>query len=169
MSLEYLNFEEMCELMFYGPMMDCHNDENVKFSYMSLWGGSKAIKLFNNSSLSMHKTSANFLRILKNYSCKDTITSVKSYEEHFTSDEINEKCDLFYSEDNEHYNELSCNRGTFDDKIVYYLGKTDQDDESHKVCNEDIMAKSDFADLRANNSPDIDNTFFPTQYSNTVQ
>ena len=124
-----------------------------------LWGGSKAIKLFNNNSLSMHKTSANLLRVLKDYCCKDT--SVKSSEEHYTSDEINEKqqtdSDLFCSEDNELFIELSCNRGTFDDEILYFLGKADQDNESHKVCNEDIIAKSDFDDLRANNSPDIDN------------
>ena len=74
---------------------------------------------------------------VSDYCCKDT--SVKSSEEHFTSDEINEKCDLLCSEDNEHYNELSCIKGTFDDEIVYYLDKADQD-------------KSDFDDLSANNS-----------------
>ena len=99
MSLEYLNFEDMCELMFYGPMMDCLNNEEAKFAHMSLWGGSKAIELFSNSSLSMHKTSANLLHVLKDYCCKDT--SVESCEEHFTSHEINEKqqndSDLFCS------------------------------------------------------------------------
>ena len=136
-------------------MMDCLNNEEAKFAHMSLWGGSKAIELFNNNSLSMHKTSANLLRVLKDYCCKDT--SVKSSEEHFTSDEINKKYDLFCSEDNEHYNELSCTKGTFDDEIDYYLGKADQDNESHEVCNEYVIAKSYFDDLRANNSPDIDN------------
>ena len=120
MSLEYLNFEDMCELMFYGPMMDCLNNEEAKFAHMSLWGGSKAIELFSNSSLSMHKTSANLLHVLKDYCCKDT--SVESCEEYFTSHEINEKqqndSDLFCSEDNEYFNELSCNKGTFDDEIV---------------------------------------------------
>ena len=43
--------------------------------------------------------------------------------------------------DNEHYNELFCIKGTFDDEIVYYLDKADQD-------------KSDFDDLSANNSLD---------------
>ena len=159
MSLEYLNFEDMCEMMFYGPMMDCLNKEEAKFAHMSLWGGSKATELFNNNSLNMHKTSANLLRVLKDYCCKNT--SVKSCEEHFTSDEINEKqqtdSDLFYSENNELFNELSCTKGTFDDKIDYYLGRADQDNESHKVCNENVIAKSYFDDLRANNSTDIDN------------
>ena len=140
-------------------MMDCLNNEEAKFAHMSLRGGSKAIELFNNNSLNMHKTSENLLHVLKDYCCKDT--SVKSSEKHFTSDEINEKqqtdSDLFCSEGNEHFIELSCNRGTFDDEILYFLGKADQDNESHKVCNEDIIAKSDFDDLRANNSPDIDN------------
>ena len=86
MSLEYLSFEDMCQLMFYGPMMDCLNNKDAKFPPMSLWGGSKAIELFNNNSLSMHKTSANLLRVLKDYCCKDT--SVKSCKEHFTSDVI---------------------------------------------------------------------------------
>ena len=58
--------------MFYGPMMGCPNNEEAKFAHMSLWGGSKAIKLFNNNSLSMHKTSANLLCVLKDYCCKDT-------------------------------------------------------------------------------------------------
>ena len=111
---------------------------------------------FNNSSLSMHKTRANLLCVLQDYCCKDA--SVKRCEEHITSDEINEKqqidSDLFCSEDNGHFNELSCNKGTFDDEIDYYLGKADQDKESHKVCNEDLIAKSDFNDLSANNSPD---------------
>ena len=123
-----------------------------------MWRGSNAIELFNNSSLSMHTTSENFLRVLKDYCCKDT--SVKSSEEHFTSDEINEKqqtdSDLFCSEGNEHFTKLSCNKGTFDE-ILYFHGKADQDNESQKVCNEDIIAKSDFDDPRANNSPDIDN------------
>ena len=143
MSLEHLNFEDMCEMMFYGPMMDCLNNEEAKFAHMSLWGGLKATELFNNNSLSMHKTSANLLRVLKDYCCKET--SVKSCEEHFTSGELNEKqqtgSDLFYSEDNELFNELSCTKGTFDDEIVYYLDKADQD-------------KSDFDDLSANNSRD---------------
>ena len=143
MLLEYLNFEDMCELMFYGPMMDCLNNEEAKFAHMSLWGGSNAIELFNNNSLSVHKTSANFLLcLLKYYCCEDT--SVKSSEEHFTSDEINEKCDLFCLEDNEHFNELSSNKGTFDDEIFYYLDKADQDYKSYKVCNDNLIAKSYF-------------------------
>ena len=59
-----------------------------------------------------------------------------------------------YCNDNELYNELSCNKGTFDDEIDYYLGKADQDNESHKVCNKDEIAKSDSDDLSANNSHD---------------
>ena len=49
--------------------------------------------------------------------------------------------------DNELDNELSCNKGTFDDEILYFLGNADQDN----VCNEDIIAKSDSDDLSANN------------------
>ena len=62
--------------------------------------------------------------------------------------------DLFCLEDNEHFNELSCNKGTFDDEIFYYLDKANQDYGSHKVCNDDLIAKSHFYDLSANNSPD---------------
>ena len=51
MSLENLYFEDMCEMMFYGPKMDCLNNEEAKFAHMSLWGGSKAIELFNSNSL----------------------------------------------------------------------------------------------------------------------
>ena len=127
MSLEYLNFEDMCEMMFYGPLAEHRDNDKAKFSYMSLWGGPKALELFHNSALSNQKTSKNLLLVLKDY-CND----------------------------NELY-ELSCNKGTFDDEIDYYLGKADQDNESHKVCNKDVIAKSYFDDLRANNSLDIDN------------
>ena len=92
---------------------------------MSLWGGPKALELLHNSALCNQKTSKNLLLVLKDY-CND----------------------------NELYNELSCNKGTFDDEIDYYLGKADQDNESHKVCNKDVIAKSYFDDLRANNSLD---------------
>ena len=122
MSLEYLNFEDMCEMMFYGPLAEHKDKDKAKFSYMSLWGGPKALELFHNSALCNQKTSKNLLLVLKDY-CND----------------------------NELYNELSCNKGTFDDEIDYYLGKADQDNKSHKV------AKSYFDDLRANNSLDIDN------------
>ena len=128
MSLEYLNFEDMCEMMFYGPLAEHRDNDKAKFSYMSLWGGPKALELFHNSALCNQKTSNNLLLVLKDY-CND----------------------------NELYNELSCNKGTFDDEIDYYLGKADQDNESHKVCNKDLIAKSYFDDLRANNSLDIDN------------
>ena len=101
--------------------MAVYISEEAKFAHMSLWGGSKAIELFNNNSLSMHKTSANLLHVLKDYCCKDT--SVKSSEEHFTSDEINEKCDLFCSEDNEHYNELSCIKGTLMTRLFIILAR----------------------------------------------
>ena len=130
MSLEYLNFEDMCEMMFYGPLAEHRNNDKAKFSYMSLWGGPKALELFHNSALCHQKTSKNLLLVLKDYCiCND----------------------------NELDNELSCNKGTFDDEIDYYLGKADQDNESHKVCNKDVIAKSYFDDLRANNSLDIDN------------
>ena len=128
MSLEYLNFEDMCEMMFYGPLAEHRNNDKAKFSYMSLWGGPKALELFHNSALCHQKTSNNLLLVLKDY-CND----------------------------NELDNELSCNKGTFGDEIDYYLGKADQDNESHKVCNKDVIAKSYFDDLRANNSLDIDN------------
>ena len=128
MSLEYLNFEDMCEMMFYGPLAEHRDNDKAKFSYMSLWGGLKALELFHNSALCHQKTSKNLLLVLKDY-CND----------------------------NELDNELSCNKGTFDDEIDYYLGKADQDNESHKVCNKDVIAKSYFDDLRANNSLDIDN------------
>ena len=128
MSLEYLNFEDMCEMMFYGPLAEHRDNDKAKFSYMSLWGGPKALELFHNSALCHQKTSKNLLLVLKDY-CND----------------------------NELDNELSCNKGTFDDEIDYYLGKADQDNESHKVCNKDVIAKSYFDDLRANNSLDIDN------------
>ena len=122
MSLEYLNFEDMCEMMFYGPLAEHRDNDKAKFSYMSLWGGPKALELFHNSALCNQKTSKNLLLVLKDY-CND----------------------------NELDNELSCNKGTFDDEILYYfLGKTDQDN----VCNEDIIAKSDSDDLSANNSLD---------------
>ena len=130
MSLEYLNFEDMCEMMFYGPLAEHRNNDKAKFSYISLWGGPKALELFHNSALCHQKTSKNLLLVLKDYCiCND----------------------------NELDNELSCNKGTFDDEIDYYLGKADQDSESHKVCNKDVIAKSYFDDLRANNSLDIDN------------
>ena len=125
MSLEYLNFEDMCEMMFYGPLAEHKDNDKAKFSYMSLWGGPKALELFHNSALCNQKTSKNLLLVLKDY-CND----------------------------NELYNELSCNKGTFDDEIDYYLGKADQDNESHKVCNKDEIAKSDSDDLSANNSLD---------------
>ena len=125
MSLEYLNFEDMCEMMFYGPLAEHRDNDKAKFSYMSLWGGPKALELFHNSALCNQKTSKNILLVLKDY-CND----------------------------NELYNELSCNKGTFDDEIDYYLGKADQDNESHKVCNKDEIAKSDSDDLSANNSLD---------------
>ena len=128
MSLECLNFEDMCEMMFYGPLAEHRDNDKAKFSYMSLWGGPKALELFHNSALCNQKTSKNLLLVLNDY-CND----------------------------NELYNELSCNKGTFDDEIDYYLGKADQDNESHKVCNKDVIAKSYFDDLRANNSLDIDN------------
>ena len=128
MSLEYLNFEDMCEMMFYGLLAEHKDNDKAKFSYMSLWGGPKALELFHNRALCNQKTSKNLLLVLKDY-CND----------------------------NELYNELSCNKGTFDDEIDYYLGKADQDNESHKVCNKDVIAKSYFDDLRANNSLDIDN------------
>ena len=103
-----------------------HRDnDKTKFSYMSLWGGPKALELFHNSALCNQKTSKNLLLVLKDY-CND----------------------------NELYNELSCNKGTFDDEIDYYLGTADQDNESHKVCNKDEIAKSDSDDLSANNSLD---------------
>ena len=125
MSLEYLNFEDMCEMMFYGPLAEHRDNDKTKFSYMSLWGGPKALELFHNSALCNQKTSKNLLLVLKDY-CND----------------------------NELYNELSCNKGTFDDEIDYYLGTADQDNESHKVCNKDEIAKSDSDDLSANNSLD---------------
>ena len=111
MSLEYLNFEDMCEMMFLGPLAEHKDNDKAKFSYMSLWGGPKALELFHNSALCNQKTSKNLLLVLKDY-CND----------------------------NELYNELSCNKGTFDDEIDYYLGKADQDNESHKVCNKDEIA-----------------------------
>ena len=125
MSLEYLNFEDMCEMMFYGPLAEHRDNDKAKFSYMSLWGGPKALELFHNSALCNQKTSKNLLLVLQDY-CND----------------------------NELYNELSCNKGTFDDEIDYYLGKADQDNESHKVCNKDEIAKSDSDDLSAINSLD---------------
>ena len=121
MSLEYLNFEDMCEMMFYGPLAEHRDNDKAKFSYMSLWGGPKALELFHNSALCHQKTSKNLLLVLKDY-CND----------------------------NELDNELSCNKGTFDDEILYFLGEADQDN----VCNEDIIAKSDSDDLSANNSLD---------------
>ena len=121
MSLEYLNFEDMCEMMFYGPLAEHKDNDKAKFSYMSLWGGPKALELFHNSALCNQKTSKNLLLVLKDY-CND----------------------------NELDNELSCNKGTFDDEILYFLGKADQ----NNVCNEDIIAKSDSDDLSANNSLD---------------
>ena len=120
----------MCEMMFYGPIMDCLNNEKAKFAHMSLWGGSKAIKLFDNSSLSMHKSSANLLRVLKDYYCKDVsaeednqslpdlFNDVGRLQETINNDSDD---DLFCLEDNEHFNELSCNKGTFDDEIFYIL------------------------------------------------
>ena len=111
----------MCEMMFYGPLAEHKDNDMAKFSYMSLWGGPKALELFYNGALCNQKTSKNLLFVLKDY-CND----------------------------NEFYNELSCNKGTFDDEIDYFLGKTDQDN----VCNEDIIAKSDSDDLSANNSLD---------------
>ena len=124
MSLEYLNFEDMCEMMFDGPLAEHKDNDKAKFSYMSLWGGPKALELFHNSALCNQKTSKNLLLVLKDY-CND----------------------------NELYIQLSCTKGTFDDEILYFLGNADQD----KVCNEDVIAKSYFDDLRTNNSPDIDN------------
>ena len=72
-----------------------HRDnDKAKFSYMSLWGGPKALELFHNSALCNQKTSKNLLLVLKDY-CND----------------------------NELDNELSCNKGTFDDEILYFLGR----------------------------------------------
>ena len=89
---------------------------------MSLWGGPKGLELFHNSALCNQKTSKNLLLVLKDY-CND----------------------------NELDNELSsCNKGTFDDEILYFLGNADHDN----VCNEDIIAKSDSDDLSANNPLD---------------
>ena len=135
MSLEYLNFEDMCEMMFYGPLAEHRDNDKAKFSYMSLWGGPKALELFHNSALCNQKTRKNLLLVLKDY-CND----------------------------NELYNELSCNKGTFDDEILYFLGKADQDN----VCNEDIIAKSDSDDLSANNSPDNINIYHSSSSMITV-
>ena len=121
MSLEYLNFEDMCEMMFYGPLAEHRDNDKAKFSYMSLWGGPKTLELCHISALCNQKTSKHLLLVLKDY-CND----------------------------NELDNELSCNKGTFEDEILYFLGKADQDN----VCNEDIIAKSDYDDLSANNSLD---------------
>ena len=64
MSLEYLNFEDMCEMMFYGPLAEHKDNDKAKFSYMSLWGGPKALELFHNSALCNQKTSKNLLLVL---------------------------------------------------------------------------------------------------------
>ena len=86
MSLEYLNFEDMCEMMFYGPLAEHRDNDKAKFSYMSLWGGPKALELLHNSALCNQKTSKNYLRVLKENCCKDT--SVKSSEKHFNTNDI---------------------------------------------------------------------------------
>ena len=70
MSLEYLNFEDMCEMMFYGPLAEHKDNDKAKFSYMSLWGGPKALELLHNSALCNQKTSKNLLLVLKDY-CND--------------------------------------------------------------------------------------------------
>ena len=69
LSLEYTNYEEMCALMFDGPLAEHKDNDKAKFSYMSLWGGPKALELFRNSALCNQKTSKNLLLVLKDY-CK---------------------------------------------------------------------------------------------------
>ena len=69
LSLEYNNYGEMCALMFDGPLAEHKDNDKAKFSYMSLWGGPKALELFRNSALCNQKTSKNLLLVLKDY-CK---------------------------------------------------------------------------------------------------
>ena len=151
MSLEYLNFEDMCEMMFYGPLAEHKDNDKAKFSYMSLWGGPKALELLHNSAFCNQKTSKNYLRVLKENCCKDT--SVKSNEKHFNTNDIEKQqndtdSDLFSSEDNEYF-VLSCNKGTFEDEIC---------DTHDNESPEDVNAKSDF-DLSANINVDDINMY----------
>ena len=63
--------------------------------------------------------------------------------------------DLFCLEVNQHNDEpreLSCNQGTFNDELVYYLDTADQSDTNSKVFNKDGIANSDLVDHSANNS-----------------
>ena len=152
MSLEYLNFEDMCEMMFYGPLAEHRDNDKAKFSYMSLWGGPKALELLHNSAFCNQKTSKNYLRVLKENCCKDT--SVKSNEKHFNTNDIEKQqndtdSDLFSSEDNEYF-VLSCNKGTFEDEIC---------DTHDNESPEDVNAKSDFDDLSANINVDDINMY----------
>ena len=151
MSHEYLNFEDMCEMMFYGPLAEHKDNDKAKFSYMSLWGGPKALELLHNSAFCNQKTSKNYLRVLKENCCKDT--SVKSNEKHFNTNDIEKQqndtdSDLFSSEDNEYF-VLSCNKGTFEDEIC---------DTHDNESPEDVNAKSDF-DLSANINVDDINMY----------
>ena len=152
MSLEYLNFEDMCEMMFYGPLAEHKDNDKAKFSYMSLWGGPKALELLHNSAFCNQKTSKNYLRVLKENCCKDT--SVKSNEKHFNTNDIEKQqndtdSDFFSSEDNEYF-VLSCNKGTFEDEIC---------DTHDNESPEDVNAKSDFDDLSANINVDDMNMY----------
>lgn len=65
LSLEYKNFEEMCELMFKGPLAEKCKDDASKFSFISLWSGTKGIELFRNSNVSETRTPSNLLKVLK--------------------------------------------------------------------------------------------------------
>ena len=46
---EYTKFMEMCKLMFTGLYKKCTHSE--QFSYLVLWGGSKALRFWMNSGI----------------------------------------------------------------------------------------------------------------------
>ena len=61
---EYTTFMEMCKLMFTGPYKKCTDSE--QFSYMVLWGGSKALTLWMNSG-NTEQTVSKFTEVMKLY------------------------------------------------------------------------------------------------------
>ena len=67
----------MCEMKFYGPLAEHKDNDKAKFSYMSLWGGPKALELFHNSALCNQKTSKNLLLVLKGTDQTGTFMSLK--------------------------------------------------------------------------------------------
>ena len=66
---EYTTFMEMCKLVFTGPYKKCTYCE--QFSYMVLWGDSKALTHMINSG-NTEQTASKFTEVLKHY-CVPTV------------------------------------------------------------------------------------------------